>query len=501
MSIAGTDIIGAKRNAIAAALEGIPVWLWVAAGTFLIVFPNGSAMLNDTDTYWQIAVGQSILDRHVFPQVDTFSFTKAGELWISSSWLSQVLYAVAYRLAGWAGPAALAAFAIAAAVALVFDGLARRLRLTHALLVTLAVIILSTPHFLARPHVLVMPLIVLWARGLIAAADGKRAPAARLLLLIVLWANLHGSFVFGLVLIAPFALESLWNAEATQRKALIVRWAAFGFAALLATCVTPYGWEAWLASRRILNLGELLTVINEWRAVDFSSFGALEACLLALIGGALYRGITLPPFRILFVLGLLHMALSHVRNIEMLALLAPLALAGPLSSQLGGIVASGRAVARASVAGILAVVVTVAAASATFAAYHRFEPAVAHSPAEALRVLKEKKAERILNDLPFGGYMIWKGVPVFIDSRAELYGEKFAMTFLRALLLQNVGNFLSLLDTYKIDATLLPPSTAAVSLLDRLDGWERVYADDIAVVHMRKPGAASGDLKLGAAPR
>ena len=35
-------------------------------------------------------------------------------------------------------------------------------------------------------------------------------------------------------------------------------------------------------------------------------------------------------------------------------------------------------------------------------------------------------------------------------------------------------------------------ATPAVSLLDRLEGWERIYADDVAVVHVRKPDAPVG---------
>ncbi len=119
------------------------------------------------------------------------------------------------------------------------------------------------------------------------------------------------------------------------------------------------------------------------------------------------------------------------------------------------------------------------------AANYRFSPPAIHSPAAALDVLKDRGAKRVLNDLPFGGYLIWRQMPVFIAGRAELYGEQFDMAYYRALQLKDVNRFLSILKDYEIDAVLLTPATPAASLLDHLDGWQRVYADETAVVHVR----------------
>src|SRR5205814_7974269 len=143
---------------------------------------------------------------------------------------------------------------------------------------------LTMPHILARPHVLALPLLVAWASGLIAAADRRAVPSLWLVPLMALWANLHGGFVFGLVLIAPVALDALLGAEAAQRKPLALRWAAFALAALLASCATPYGWNSLLASRKILALGNALPLIMEWRPADFGSVGPFEICLLLGIG-------------------------------------------------------------------------------------------------------------------------------------------------------------------------------------------------------------------------
>jgi hypothetical protein len=67
-----------------------------------------------------------------------------------------------------------------------------------------------------------------------------------------------------------------------------------------------------------------------------------------------------------------------------------------------------------------------------------------------------------------------------------IYGERYVFRHDRALSLQNLPDFLRLLDECRIQVTLLAPSTPAVGLLDRLPDWKRAYADDVAVVHMRR---------------
>jgi hypothetical protein len=476
--------IGTIRQEKVADVSLLPAWLWLGIGVYALLLINGNILLGDSDTYWHIAVGRWILDHGAFPHTDIYSFTKTGEPWVSSSWLAQVMYASAYDWAGWPGPIVLAAAAIAAAFALLAFILGRHIPTRYAVLIPLAALLLSGSHLLARPHVLVFPVMVAWASGLLRASERGASPSYWLLPVLALWANLHGGFVFGLALVAPFALDALWNADASQRKSLTMRWFAFGLAALVACCVTPYGWGSILASRRILDLGELLRLIYEWMPADFSRVTPLEVSVLAAIAGALYCGVRLTPPRIILVLGLLHMALSHVRNIEIFALLAPLVMVGPLSAQFA--MEPARFVRKAFPVGSAAVAALILVASTwAFAANHPFTPPANQAPAAAVEVLKAHNAKRIMNDLPFAGYLISQGIPVFIDGRAELYGEPFEMAYYRAVQLRDVGLFLDLLKTYDIDAVLLTPETPAATLLDHIGGWQRVYSDENAVVHIR----------------
>jgi hypothetical protein len=484
MSIAGTEQVG-RRSGVAA----IPAWLIVGAGVYLLLLIRGDNLLRDPDMLWQIKVGQWIVAHHAVPFTDIYSFTRAGAPWMSSSWLAQVLFAKAFDLGGWSGVVILSAFAAAAAFALFTRILCRVLPPLHTAVAAVAILVLSMSHLLARPHVLAMPVMVAWVAGLVSASGRGKAPSLALLPLMTVWANLHGGFVFGLALVGAFALDAIWNAETAQRRQVTLRWILFGLAAVGASCVTPYGWGSLLAARNILSLGEVLSLIAEWRPVDFSHVNALEVCLLALLGLALHGGVKLTPPRVLLVLGLVQMALAHSRNTEIFALLLPLVVAGPLVTQF----ASLRATASTPVSSPLrltAVAIVLGGFTAAFAAGHSYVPLAGKSVAGAVQAVKDHGARRVLNDYFFGGSLIAAGVPVFIDSRAELYGERFVLAYNSALQLQDVGKFLALLDAYRIDATMLEPSSPAVHLLDRLDGWQRVYGDGDAVVHVRVTNAA-----------
>jgi hypothetical protein len=456
--------------------------LWVGAGVYFFILATGNDLLRDSDIFWQIEVGRWIVEHRAVPHVDVYSFTMRGAPWISSSWLAQVLYAVSYEKLGWAGPVILSSVAIGIAFGVFAGVLAKYLDAARVTLIAMIALALSMPHLLARPHVLALPLMVGWFAGLMSAADRKAAASFRLLPLIALWANIHGGFVFGLALIAPAGLVAVWEAEAVNRKSLAWRWIAFAVAALLASFCTPYGWNSLLAARNILGLGEVLTILSEWQPANFSRFGLFEACLLGIMFFALSRRITLTPPRILLLLGLIYLVLTHVRSIEAFALLLPIAVVKPVARQLGQakpkpLSPSGRQLSFA--------VVAFAAGTALFALYRPYFVITSQVPAKALAALKERNVAYILNGYEFGGYMIAQGVAPFIDGRAELYGEKFVMDHHRAMSLQDPDALFRILAGYKIDAALLNPTTPAAQLLDGLGGWQKIYADESSAAYVR----------------
>jgi hypothetical protein len=461
--------------------------LCTGVATYALLLMLGARLLNDPDVYWHIAVGRWIVEHRAFPHVDTFSATVAGAPWIAKEWLSQLLLAGAHAVAGWSGVVVLAACAIATAFALLAYFLLQKLAPLPALTLVAAGFVLASTHFVARPHALALPVMVVWVGVLINAVDNRRAPPLALLPVMTLWANLHGSFTLGLALVAPLACEAWWNAGAARRETAL-RWIGFGILALMGACLTPYGWEPILVAWRILGLGQILSIIAEWRPQDFSRIGGFEMCLLLGLGFALYRGIVLPPLRIAMLIGLLHLGLSQARHADVFGLLAPLLLAQPLAPQVGSAETGAESASQASSGLARALVAAcLVALTVALAGTRGWAPRAQISPVAAVAAIKAHNAEPLLNDYDFGGYLIYAGVKPFIDGRTDqLYGEAFMVRHDRAITLQNVGDFVRLLDEYGINATLLNPATPAVGLLDRMGEWQRVYADDIAVVHVRR---------------
>ena len=464
--------------------------LCAGACAYLFFLYLGDTRLQDSDTFWQIKIGQWILDHRAMPTIDFYSFTRTGTPWISTSWLSQVLFAVSYAQWDWAGPVILTAVGVAFTVAIFVYLLGAHIEAPRAVLFAMLALLLSAHHVLARPHILALPVMVAWVGLLMAAADRRSAPSWYWLPLMALWANLHGGFVLGLALIGPISLEAVEHAEKGRRLQLFMRWVLFGIGALIASCCTPYGWRTPQGATSILGLGELLSLIFEWMPANFATFTAFEGALLGLIAFGYYRGLVLSAPRIFLILFLTWSALTHVRSIEAFAFLVPLVLAKPLGEmfprQLAEAAGTDRWPARyVTLTGALMIVAASWTSTSLYMGHHRFTFRMTHTPVAAVDLLEQRKAQRIFNAYQFGGYLISRDIPVFVDGRAELYGEKFVVDFFNATEGKKPELLPRLLDTYKIDATLLVADAPGPQILDQLKGWKRIYTDDIAVIHVR----------------
>lgn len=475
-STAGAPALAGPGTALLPLLAG--------AATYLLLLAVGANFLNDPDSYWHLASGRLILASGL-PTGDPFSFTFQGTPWIAKEWLSQLAFYAAYAVMGWTGMVVLAAAAFALAIGLLARFLQERLVPLYTIAFVAVAFMLVAPHALARPHILALPLLVAWVAALLRANEGARAPSLWLLPLMTLWANLHGGFLMGLVLAGAIGLDALASAPASERRRVFLVWLRFGVLTLVAACITPYGPGILLAALRVLGVGSALSLIGEWRPADFSHLTPLAVALLGGLGAALVAGVRLPPVRTLTLVGLVYLALSAERNAELLGLVAPMLVAAPLARQFPAISGGAVPAGRAGVLPAAIVAVALAALTAGVAALGAYQPNPRVTPAAAVAALKEAGVGPVLNDYDFGGYLIAEGVPTFIDGRTELYGAEFFSRYHRAMMLTDIPALTDILDRSGIGATIFAPTTPVVAFLDTRPEWRRLYADDVAVIHVR----------------
>ena len=210
-------------------------------------------ILDDSDTYWQIRTGEWILTHLTNPYTDPFSLTAGVRPWFAHEWLAESLMALAYRAGGIAGVMVLAAAATGLTAAILMHHLRRFLPGIYAMLGVIVALANAAPSMLARPHLLAWPCLALWCGGLINARANRTAPSFWLLPVMLLWVNLHGSFMIGLLLPCAFLIEAQFD-PAIDRRAVFTDWAAFILAAWAVALLNPDGiggvlfpFHSWLA--------------------------------------------------------------------------------------------------------------------------------------------------------------------------------------------------------------------------------------------------------------
>jgi hypothetical protein len=478
-------------------LPSLPIL--VGIGSLVRVLAVRRELLNDPDTYLHIAAGRWILTHWALPVQDVFSNSMRGTAWVPHEWLAEIVLALTYDGLGWSGVVTLTALCFALTVVLFTRRILDHFEPMTGLIVAITGAMLVLPHLLARAHVLALPLLVIWCGGLFTAADQRRRPSWLLLPVLALWVNLHGSFMFGLALAGFLAGEAVLLAPASERLLMVRRWGLFLAGALLASIASPNGIDALLTPFRIMHLTVMQSVFIEWQPPNFSQPQLVEFWILLALFAGFTSGVKLPILRVLVMLGIVHMAISHVRHADLLGLVVPLALAGSLGPQLRRLVVSDKPSSLARLMALLALKsswleralsIGLAGAIAVLSIVmplHRPDGPI--TPATALSAAQDRHLTGpVFNDEGFGGYLLFEGVPSFIDGRMEMYGDSFLRLYLDA----NAGKQPALdtvLSTYHIDWTLLAPDSKAVPELDHMPGWRRVYQDKFAVIHQRDPAS------------
>jgi len=496
----------------------------LAVSAVVILFVS-HRLIADGDPLWAVATGRWIMAHHAVPRVDPFSWTAFGKPWVAQEWgYDTVLYLLVSRFGYWG------------AVLLTWAGLAgfytfvwllclqEQRRTVVSVSAFLSVVLLSLMGVEARPQVFSYFFFAMFLYILTWRRDRRWI----LPVLTLVWANLHASVVLGVVMIGGEALmlhlferdRSLWPV---------------GGAAFLASLVNPNGAGLWHYALW-LSTNQWNRRITEWRPPDFMSPGNLfpYVAVFLLLGAVLYfhdsRPATVPERRRLALLAiyicvLSYQAVTQVRYFPYL--LVPWAMA-VLRLMPGRSAAAGAEGGRGAspgggpggwrfpgagfrsgvwpAAGVAAILVSgflgcgaVALPQGGLAANLRADVA----PAAAVAYIQSHGLTgHLFNNYVWGGYLIYRGIPVFVDGRDDLYlaSTHVFQDYVRATTLTVDPD--TVLNKYGVDTVLMPRDAPLTRYLEAEPRqWRVVYSDGHAAVLRRVTARVTAGFHVALSPK
>ena len=483
----------------------LPAILLVMWGLLIPLFEGGILVNGDGDPARHIRHGETILTQGDVIRTDPFSFTRPGAPFVGFEYGTQVLLAVSHRVGGLPGMVVLTALLIAGTIAgLAAWLLRRRMDPLLVVLVTLAVAVLTNIHWLARPHVFSWPLTL----GLLAMLEAPHRPRALAFgLLFAIWANLHGGFLYGWLLIAMYLCGHLFEAwcsrDRARRRLEYQRAGDLGRIlplTIAATVLTPYGWRLPLHLVQFFRDPYLRDVTQEFLSPNFHGPNTLPF-LAALLGTiALLAWRPRPHWtHLAVILGNVGMALMSQRNIVLFALTAVPLMALDFapwwndtvgkSAFVGRFASNARTGVTIPYLGLTLAVLALLAVNHGRLAGHqvladRFS--TKRFPVEAVdRARSAGLRGRLFHEFVWGGYLLlaWPEQKVFIDGGTDFYGGELLRAHRHVVNLQ--PGWRDSLDVWRIDLVLVRSDGAMAGELAGESKWRSWYTDSTATMFRR----------------
>ncbi len=483
-------------------------WL-MAAIAFVIVFCAPG--FTDPDFYWHLKTGELIAKSGAIPDADPYSFTYAGKPWVAHEWLTELLFYWTVQAGGFFALRFLPALAAAANFMLLYV-IARRLtgKELVAAVATACFFIPLMPSFTLRPQIFSF---LCFTTYLLVLFDFKYFRSTRLLwllpVLMLAWVNLHGAFMLGIALLAAFIAAEWGNrwlfpvrhSRSSQRLGLLC---LVTLATIAATALNPHGLRILLYPFETVAMEASKGMIAEWHSPDFHellprvSLAGIFAWLIASVYARRKPDLTeiaLPlllivaglsawrhlPLMAIVLLTFFCAMLRHVRPSEILA--------RTFSWRRHAAASQGKPITRAQAGAVHLLVfagMVLAALAGAVKTQQEGETSKYLANGAASYLLARDISGHMLNDYDLGGYLIYRLWPthkVFIDGRADLYGDDFLKAYFKV---DKAGEgWEKTIDDHAIDIVVFARSAPVRQLLLASGKFREAYSDTYHTVLLR----------------
>lgn len=470
-------------------IERMLLLFWIVGFAILSLQP-----INDPDTPWHLATGFYILAHHRVPTVDPFSWTMLGQPWVTQEWLFEVILAWQSIHFGFFGVWFLLVFVHALTVLTLYQ-VARLASNDHrvvAALLACAGTLAAYVFWTIRPQIFSYLLFAVFLLLLGRVRAGHVRSIWYALPLFLFWANVHASVSIGTVMLLLEIAISFIPSIGRVEKLTLPRGARTRLliAAVVGTAIgllNPNGFKQYTYA--LLSGNATLTDnILEWHSpnfhIDYFKYGVLSFLLLTfLLLVATKRSI--PMRELLYFGGSFAVTLIYQRFMPYLAMTTVPLLAPLLRSTGRRLLSPSRPILWLNATAITAWLIYFGTQIPIVAGSVDAHMDKGAYPVDAVTYLqKNHLTGHLLNAYNWGGYLIYRNVPTFVDGRTDIFLEN--STFSDYLALQNL-NFGApdLLDTYKIQTALLPEGYALTVYMNQSSHWRVVYRDNTAEVLVR----------------
>ena len=461
----------------------------------------------DPDLWGHILFGRAMLAHHHIAVHDMYSYSAHWRVWLDHEWLSELVMGAIYKYCGVVG-LKLMKFACSAAVivSLAFALAETDSPPTVQFAILVAVGVAIGPQMQFRPQIFTFALMSCLLAMLARCAYRGRTALWRAVPLMVLWANLHGGFILGLMMLAMFSLvvlvQDLIEGRGIRRGLLLI---AVLLTSTLGTLMTPYGMGTWEAVVHATTNSTTRQVIDDWqpllRALDAMWHRNPGGAIPMLTGLALFLASALifvlapsaEDFPLVAIAGLMvAAAFIAMRNLPP----AVIACAVPLSAGYGRLFS--RHAAPEENGSWMRQLILIAAATGLLIKTGLFSSALragSPRPVGAVAFMQEHRMQgNIMTDFAWGEYVIWHMAPgskVFIDGRYDtIYPPDVIADYLTVQYGRPGAG--DVLQKYPHDFFLLRADDApTIHLLANSHEWKQIYRDSTCILFARADSEAA----------
>lgn len=468
----------------------LKIIIGVLIGLIWVLFFIKAAIAVDTDFGWHLKTGELILESGI-PKTDPFSYTMPSYQFVNHEWLTDVFLAKIFPVIGFWGLGIISTLIALSSVLLLVNF--RELKKLDLIILISSLILLYFGGSRAQLITWFFLSLLFW---IIARIENWDKYKYGLPLLFLIWSNLHGGFLAGLIVLGIIIAGKTIEQKKVKIPDLLVL-----FSSILITLINPYGINLWKEVLVSANDSRLRFIINEWMP-PFFRFDLAFLSLLALASFLIFKfRKKLFLFESLLYLFFTGLALLSSRHIPLWLLLI-LALTPKLLSFVLEMLPDAESTERILknsylVAGMFALVITAVSLSSSVPKIYKYR-LDKHYPIAAVEYIKiHQPPPQMIAPYTWGSYIIWQlpNYKVFIDGRMPSWKNYNPAANESSSIMEEYQNFLSgkinreqILDKYGVNTILWPSKVPKQNFPTSLNPkkWEEIYRDQTSVIYTRK---------------